>query len=101
MILNTPANCSRLGPTHDLKIGRNLGAHKFLHSHGWFEATMLVRAIRSRGETVEGKLTKWTKTTHYYGQRRDYPRTREYQVLWLLPLRDLSHDMIWPWEIFT
>ena len=86
----------------DLDIGRSLGVHKFLHSYEWFEAVIVSEGYMfERENRVENKLTKWSRTTHYYGQRRNYPRTWEYQVLWLLPLRDLSQAMIWPWEILT
>jgi hypothetical protein len=81
----------------DLKIGRGLGVHKFLHSYEWFEAAIVSEGYMFDGENrVEEKLTKWSKITHHYWQRRDYPRAWEYRVLWLLLLRDLSHAMIWP-----
>jgi len=100
--LNALANCSCVDPMVDLKIGRSLEVYKFLHSYEGFEAAIVSQGYIFEGESrIEKKLTKWSKTTHYYGKRRDYPRGWEYQVLWLLSLRDLSQAMIWPRGILT
>jgi hypothetical protein len=92
--LNALANCLCVGLMVDLKIGRSFEVYKFLHFYKGFEATIVSKSCMfERENRVEKKLTKWSKTTYYYRKHRNYPRTLEYQALWLLPLRDLSGAM--------